>query len=129
MTGGQVAPTTPCGAKTATTPTGSAEPPFDLCKLVWGAGATYIARSTVFHAKELVKYIKKALIHKGFSFIDAISPCYTQYGRRNQKVCGTSPANMILNLKDISVRAKAPEELFTFNDKDKFFWASLNYNT
>jgi len=119
MTGGQVAPTTPCDSKTATTPAGSSEPPFDLCKLVWGAGATYIARSTVFHVRELVKYIKKTLMHKGFSFIDTISPCYTQYGRRNQQVCGSSPSGMVLNLKDISVRAKAPEDLFTFNDKDK----------
>lgn len=118
MTGGQVAPTTPCGAKTATTPAGSVEPPFDLCKLVWGAGATYIARSTVFHVRELVKYIKKALTHKGFSFIDAISPCYTQYGRRNQKTCGESPAGMILNLKSAAVRTKFPEELFTFSEKN-----------
>jgi 2-oxoglutarate ferredoxin oxidoreductase subunit beta len=69
--------------------------------------------------RELIKYIKKALMHKGFSFIDAISPCYTQYGRRNQKVCGASPASMVLNLKETSVRAKTPEELFTFDDKDK----------
>ena len=119
MTGGQVAPTTPCGSRTATTPDGSAESPFDLCKLTWGAGATYIARATVFHTRELTKYIKKALMHKGFSFIDAISPCYTQYGRRNQKVCGASPSGMILNLKDVSVRAKAPAELFTFSELDK----------
>jgi len=119
MTGGQVAPTTPCGAKTVTTPAGSSEPPFDLCKLVKGAGATYIARSTVYHTRELIKYIKKALTHKGFSFIDTISPCYTQFGRRNQKTCGSSPAEMFLNLKKISVRAKTPDELFTFNQKDK----------
>ena len=69
--------------------------------------------------RELVKYIKKALSHKGFSFVDTISPCYTQYGRRNQNVCGASPANMILNLKNIAVKAKAPEELFTFNESGK----------
>ncbi|MEW6025918.1 MAG: thiamine pyrophosphate-dependent enzyme [Planctomycetota bacterium] len=119
MTGGQVAPTTPCGSKTATTPEGASEPPFDLCKLAWGAGATYIARSTVFHVRELVKYIKKALMHKGFSFMDVISPCYTQYGRRNQKTCGETPAGMVLNLKNQAVRAKLPEELFTFGDKKK----------
>jgi len=119
MTGGQVAPTTPCGAKTATTPTGSTEPQFDLCKLVKGAGSTYVARSTVFHARELIKYIKTALQHKGFSFIDTISPCFTQLGRRNKQASGASPTEMVLNLKKMAVRAKAPEELFTCNEKDK----------
>lgn len=119
MTGGQAAPTTPCGSKTATTPEGSTESPFDLCKLTWGAGATYIARATVFHTRDLVTYIKKGLSHKGFSFIDAISPCYTQFGRRNQKMCGQSPSDMLLNLKKKAVRAKGPEDLFSFNQPGK----------
>lgn len=119
MTGGQVAPTTPCGSKTATTPEGSPEHPFDLCKLVWGAGASYIARSTVFHTRDLVSYIKNALLHKGFSFIDAISPCYTQFGIRNQKTSGYSQADMIIKLKNISIQAKKPEELFSFRKNNK----------
>lgn len=119
MTGGQVAPTTPCGARTATTPQGSTEPQFDLCKLVKGAGATYIARATVFHTKELIKYIKNGLNHKGFAFIDTISPCYTQFGRRNKQTSGASPAEMVLNLKKTAVRAKTAEELFTCSEKDK----------
>jgi len=109
MTGGQVAPTTPCGSKTVTTPTGSTEPPFDLCKLVKGAGATYIARSTVYHMRDLIKYIKKAFTHKGFSFIDVISPCYTQFGRRNQAICGSSQTKMFLNLRKICFHAKTAD--------------------
>jgi 2-oxoglutarate ferredoxin oxidoreductase subunit beta len=31
----------------------------------------------------LVHSIKKALLHVGFSFIEALSPCPTQFGRRN----------------------------------------------
>ena len=44
MTGGQVAPTTPLGLTTVTTPFGNAENPFDICELVKGAGATFVAR-------------------------------------------------------------------------------------
>jgi 2-oxoglutarate ferredoxin oxidoreductase subunit beta len=44
MTGGQAAPTTPQGARTATTGQGNPYPPFDLCRLVAAAGATYVAR-------------------------------------------------------------------------------------
>ncbi|MDI6732616.1 MAG: thiamine pyrophosphate-dependent enzyme [Planctomycetota bacterium] len=114
MTGGQVAPTTPCGIKTATTQQGSTEPPFDLCRLVWGAGATYIARSTVYHIRELIKYLKNAFLHQGFSFIDVISPCYTHFGRRNPQRAGATPSEMVLNLKNIAIHAKSPQELFTF---------------
>jgi len=83
MTGGQASPTTPEGVITLTTPEGSYYRPFDLCALVRGAGAGYVARATVYHARMLTRYIKNALEYKGFSFIDAVSTCPTQYGRRN----------------------------------------------
>jgi 2-oxoglutarate ferredoxin oxidoreductase subunit beta len=31
----------------------------------------------------LIRSIKKAIQHAGFSFIDVLSPCPTQFGRRN----------------------------------------------
>lgn len=82
MTGGQVSPTTGLGIKTTTTLAGNIEPPLDLCKLVEAAGASYVARSTVFHLEHLIGLLKKALSHKGFSFIDALSPCPVHFGRR-----------------------------------------------
>lgn len=84
MTGGQVSPTTPCGGFTVTTPRGNRERPFDLCKLVEAAGASYVARFTVLHTRQLIRSIKTALKIKGFSFIEVISPCPTEYGRRNR---------------------------------------------
>jgi len=83
MTGGQVASTTPQGAKTSTTGKGNPYRPFDLCKLVEAAGATYVARYAVSQPLALIHSIKKALLHEGFSFIDVLSPCPTQFGRRN----------------------------------------------
>jgi len=84
MTGGQFGPTTPEGAKLTTAPYGSYEPPFNIPFLVDSCGATYVARWTVLHARQLTGGIKEALTHPGFSFIEVISPCPTVYGRRNQ---------------------------------------------
>jgi len=84
MTGGQVCSTTPKGVRTPTTPGGNPYHPFDLCKLVNAVGATYVARYSVTQPSALVESIKKALQIEGFSFIDVISPCPTQYGRQNR---------------------------------------------
>jgi len=100
MTGGQVAPTTPYGMKTSTTPYGNMEYPFDLCKLVEAAGASYVARWTTFHTKQLIASIKKRLLKKGFSFIEVVSQCPVQYGRY---VGVTEPAKLLLMFKDLSV--------------------------
>ena len=113
MTGGQVACTTPQGAFTMTTTEGNPYRPFDLCKLVDAAGASYVARYSVTQPLPLISSIKKALQTKGFSFIEVISPCPTQFGRRNQ--LGT-PADMILSLMDMCITREeaaglSPEEL------------------
>jgi 2-oxoglutarate ferredoxin oxidoreductase subunit beta len=95
MTGGQVASTTPKGAKTSTTGGGNPYRPFDLSSLVAAAGASYVARYSVTQPLALIRSIKKALSHVGFSFIEVLSPCPTQYGRRNQP---EKPEEMIQDL-------------------------------
>jgi 2-oxoglutarate ferredoxin oxidoreductase subunit beta len=84
MTGGQTASTTPVGAKSSTDPGGNIYRPFDLCRLVMAAGARYAARYPVTRPRKLIDAIEKALRTPGFTFIDAISPCPTQFGRRNR---------------------------------------------
>jgi len=84
MTGGQFGPTTPLNSYTTTTPYGSIEHPFNLVHLAAAAGAIYVARWTVLHAKELTMSIKKALQKSGFKFIEVISPCPEIFGRRNK---------------------------------------------
>ena len=69
--------------------------PFDLCSLVKAAGATYVARFSVTQPMALVNSIKKSLCHSGFSFIEVLSPCPTQFGRRNRP---DRPDEMIKNL-------------------------------
>jgi len=89
MTGGQMGPTTPTGARTSTSPRGNLEHPFNIPNLAAAAGATYIARWTVLHARRLEKSMYKALLKPGFSVVEAISPCPTLYGRFNRKKYGT----------------------------------------
>ncbi|MGD1005408.1 MAG: thiamine pyrophosphate-dependent enzyme [Methanoregulaceae archaeon] len=84
MTGGQGSPTTPKGCFSTTTPYGSAESPFDLCELAIAAGANYVARWTSYHVKELEKAVKVGLETPGFSFIEAMTQCPTNFGRRNK---------------------------------------------
>jgi len=85
MTGGQAAATTPQGAKTTTSPVGNPEPPFNLPLLAYASGATYVARWTILHTRDLIESIEEALLKPGFSFIEILSPCPVNYGRRNKE--------------------------------------------
>lgn len=84
MTGGQTAPTSPKGLRTITSPYGSMEHPFDLSPLVVAAGASYVARWTTYHPRQMTRSIKAGLKKKGFAFIEAISQCPVQYGRASK---------------------------------------------
>ncbi len=82
MTGGQVAPTTPFGTVTTTTPYRSFERPLDVTRLVATAGANYAAKWTTAHPKQFKESIKRALQTRGFSFVEIVSQCPTAFGRR-----------------------------------------------
>ena len=84
MTGGQVAATTPKMAKTTTTPFGNPETPFNLPLMASASGATYVARWTMLHSRDLTESINEAILKNGFSFIEVLSPCPINYGRRNK---------------------------------------------
>lgn len=100
MTGGQLSPTTPEDTYTTTTPFGQFEEPMDISALAIASGATYVARDTVASPLILEKYILKGLLHKGFSLIEAISTCVTEFGRRNKL---EDPALFIKKIKEESV--------------------------
>jgi 2-oxoglutarate ferredoxin oxidoreductase subunit beta len=84
MTGGQTAPTTPSPAVTSTAPYGCYEPSFNLPFLAESAGASYVARWTVYHVRQLTRSIQEVLQKRGFCFIEVLSPCPTLYQRRNK---------------------------------------------
>ncbi|MGQ9584048.1 MAG: thiamine pyrophosphate-dependent enzyme [Anaerolineae bacterium] len=85
MTGGQLGPTTPVGARTSTSPHGNYEHPFNLPYLAAGSGAVYVARWTTLHVRRLERSLLDALHKRGFSFVEVISPCPTLYGRWNKR--------------------------------------------
>jgi 2-oxoglutarate ferredoxin oxidoreductase subunit beta len=67
-----------------TAPFGNIDYSFDIVKLATGAGASFVARSTTYHVNTMVKILEKAITHKGFSVVEILSQCPTQFGRRNK---------------------------------------------
>lgn len=113
MTGGQVSCSSPFGVKTSTTGRGNPYRPFNFPRLVKAAGAAYAARYSVTQPFDLMEGIKKALQTRGFSFIETLTTCPTQFGRRNDL---GSPAEMFEFLMGRCIskedsRALKPEEL------------------
>jgi len=108
MTGGEVAPTTPRGTKTTTTPFGNLERPFDLSKLVMAAGGTYVARWTTYHVARLVASMKRALTRNSFSFLEVVSQCPVHYGRR---IGITDPVAMMRWFQRQSVTVEKAREM------------------
>ncbi len=84
MTGGQLAPSTPFGAKTATSVLGCPEEPFNFCYLASACGAVYVARWTTLHIRRITNSITDAMQKKGFGFVEILAPCPTSFGRRNK---------------------------------------------
>lgn len=84
MTGGQLAPSTPFGARTTTSISGCPEEPFNFCYLASACGAVYVARWTSLHIRRLTNSITEAMQKRGFSFIEILTPCPTAFGRRNK---------------------------------------------
>lgn len=117
MTGGQYSGTTPEDSYTTTSRYGHIEPGFDLCRLAEAAGAPYVARGSVYNATQLQKFIEEGIDKKGFSFIEAISPCPTHFGRLN----GMKEAPKMLRwIKDNSVSIAAAQKLSPEEKEGKF---------
>ncbi|MDP8255572.1 MAG: 2-oxoacid:ferredoxin oxidoreductase subunit beta [Candidatus Alcyoniella australis] len=108
MTGGQQSPTTPMNRMSTTTPLGNPNDPFDFAELAKAAGATFVARSTTYHVRLLDRVIQQAIEHKGFSVVEVLEDCPTQYGRRNNL---RTPAQMIARYKDLTVSVEAADKL------------------
>jgi len=100
MTGGQVSPTTPFGAKTTTTPYKNVEHPFKIADIVAAAGGSYVARWTTYHAFQLMESMQNAIAKKGFSFVEIISQCPVSFG----KMTGMGdPVSQLKHLRDASI--------------------------
>jgi 2-oxoglutarate ferredoxin oxidoreductase subunit beta len=126
MTGGQFSPCTPTGAKASTTPYGNPDPIFDISKLAIGAGATFVARTTAAHPREIDKLIVQGIKHKGMAIIEVLDDCPTTYGRRNKF---RSVVDMMKHLKANAVPVKAAAKMTAEQLEGKFLTGVLFHDT
>lgn len=77
LTKGQVSPTSSTGFVQSTTPYGSPDVPINPLAYVLTYGATFVAQGFSGNPKQLATIIKDAISHKGFSYVNIISPCLT----------------------------------------------------
>jgi 2-oxoglutarate ferredoxin oxidoreductase subunit beta len=80
LTKGQAAPTTPAGDKTKSTFWGNPEPSVDPCELAISFGATWVGRGFSGDPKTLTELMTQAMEHRGFAFLNVLSPCVTWRG-------------------------------------------------
>ena len=114
LTGGQAGPTTPRGTPTVSSPAGAYYDPLNLQNLMKVGAKYFYARTTVYHQVHLRKCIKEAINWPGFAFVDIISQCIENNGRR----LGFSSAyEMLLHFRKTYKRAPegaetlAPDEI------------------
>lgn len=108
MTGGQYSPTTPHGKRGTTAPYGNIEQAFDCAGVAAAAGASFVARTTTYHARELDKLIERAILHRGFSVVEVVTNCHTSYGRLNRFA---SPVEMMEWQRDHAVSVEAAQKM------------------
>jgi 2-oxoglutarate ferredoxin oxidoreductase subunit beta len=91
LTTGQASPRSDRGFVTKTSPEGTIEDPVNPISLALTANATFVARGFSGSPHHLKDMFKKAILHKGFSFVDVLQPCITfnkhnTYAWYNQRV-------------------------------------------
>jgi 2-oxoglutarate ferredoxin oxidoreductase subunit beta len=117
MTGGQYSPTTPYGAKSTTTVYDNVEQSFKISELAVTAGAAFVGRGTVYHARLLDSLMEKAFHKAGFSVVEVVAHCHTQYGRINRL---GSAMDMMMWQKDHAVTVEKAGQMTEEELKDKF---------
>jgi len=117
MTGGQHSPTTPYGARATTALSGNIEHAFSIAELAVSAGASLVARGTVYHAGLVAELIEMAIRKRGFGVVEVISHCPTQYGRKNGL---GGPVEMLRWQKETAVTVDRAEKLSEEELRDRF---------
>ena len=84
MTGGQFSPLSGENVRATTAPYLTIDPGFDVVELAKAAGATFVARTTSYHIKQVTDFIRQAILHEGFAVVEILSQCPTYFGRKNK---------------------------------------------
>lgn len=77
LTKGQPSPTSPLGMERKASPYGHIEHPINPILMALAYDASFVARGFSSRPKEVTELIKQGITHKGFSFIQILSPCVT----------------------------------------------------
>jgi len=75
LTKGQYSPTSERGKRTASTPLGSVDNPFNPLALALGAGATFVARGVDILLPHLKQVLRRAHEHRGSAFVEIYQNC------------------------------------------------------
>jgi len=108
LTNSQTSPTTPKGMWTVTAQYGNVDPSFNASKLALGAGATFVSRETVLDPAKMEKVLVAGFKHKGYSFMEMLSNCHINLGRKNKMGEAIQTLNWI---EDMSLPLKKYEAL------------------
>ncbi len=84
MTGGQFSPLSGYGTMATTAPYANIDHDFDPVALSKSAGASFVARTTTYHVKQMTDILSEAILHEGFSVVEVLSQCPTYFGRKNR---------------------------------------------
>ena len=79
LTKGQPSPTSPRGIEKKASPFGTVEQPLNPLLMALATGATWVGRGFSSNPKDLIELMKQALNHKGFAFLQVLSPCVSFY--------------------------------------------------
>ncbi|MDY6905060.1 MAG: 2-oxoacid:ferredoxin oxidoreductase subunit beta [Thermodesulfobacteriota bacterium] len=129
MTGGQFSPLSGYGTKATTAPYTNIDHDFDVVDISTAAGATFVARTTTYHVQQMTSLFVKAITHKGFSVVEVLSQCPTNFGRRNKAgdavemmefyKSNTIPVESLDN-SDAGASGKIPRGIFVEQDAPEY---------
>jgi 2-oxoglutarate ferredoxin oxidoreductase subunit beta len=109
MTGGQFSPLSGPNIRATTAPYLSIDPSFDVVELSKAAGATFVARTTTYHVKQIADFIKQAILHDGFAVVEILSQCPTHFGRKNKEGSAVDMMNLYKKITT-PIGSKAKQE-------------------
>jgi 2-oxoglutarate ferredoxin oxidoreductase subunit beta len=109
MTGGQYSPLSGSGILATTAPYSNIDHAFDVVELAKAAGASFVARTTTYHVKQMTDLFRDAILHEGFSVVEILTQCPTYFGRRNK---AGSAVDMVKHFKNNTtpIGSKAKEQ-------------------
>jgi 2-oxoglutarate/2-oxoacid ferredoxin oxidoreductase subunit beta len=87
LTKGQCSPTSEPGltTKTSSSGLGNIEKPINPAMMALSTGVTFLARAVTNNIKHMTSIFKRAIEHRGFSYVQVLSPCVTFRGKTQFK--------------------------------------------